>query len=202
MNRLDKEIMKAILMEKQSKYKINEYLKKELKDAEINVNYTTVWRHIATMEEDGLLDIIKTQDGRKTEIPKLTSKGLATLLIDGELEKKELKEIQRKVLVKLFKKKLPKEAEPMMDFMADVSSDALLGIRPKVNLKFFDEKWFYEASKHAFNESALKAVKKYRAKFEKEGIWATEKELEESPFEKMLSDLIEGKINSEELRRE
>jgi len=90
--------------------------------------------------------------------------------------------------------KLPISAEP---FMTDILSDSLLEIKPRVNLKFFDEKWFREVSRIAFKNSAVKAVEKCQAKFEKEGIWATEKELEENPppFEKLLKDFINGKIS-------
>ena len=83
-------------------------------------------------------------------MPKLTSKGLATLMIEGNLQKKEFLSVGRKIFEKYFKK-MPISTEP---FMTDVFSDTLLEIKPKVNLKFFDEKWFREVFNIAFNKSA------------------------------------------------
>lgn len=178
MDRLDKEIMKTILAEEQSIYSVNEVLKKKGEDA----NYATVWRHIKKMQKDSLLTVVEARrkngkaDQRKTEILKLTNKGLATLLIEGDLQKRELFFVGRRIFLKTYKK-LPISAKP---FFTDIFADSLLEIKPKVNLKFFDENWFREVSAITFNKVATKAVKKYQAKFEKEGIWATEKELQES----------------------
>lgn len=196
MDRLDKEILKAILTEEQSIYEIRENIK--------GSNYATVWRHIKKMRKEGLLTFSDAQrkngkpDKRKTMLPKLTNKGIATLLIDGDLQKEELFRIGRRVFLKTYKK-IPISAEP---FFTDIFSDSLLELKPKVNLKYFDEEWFLEISRDAWRKSAVKAVKKYQAKFEKEGIWATEKELRESDFFwECCKDTIERGIKSGELKR-
>lgn len=175
--------MKAILTEEKSMYGLEKAVK--------NSNYATVWRHVKSMRDNGLLRITKTPSKRKTEIPTLTPKGLATLLIEGDLQKEELSSIGRKSF-RIYFKKLPILAEP---FMTDILSDSLLEIKPKVNLKFFDEKWFREVLRIAWRNSAVKAIKKYRAKFEEKGIWATEKELQENPplLEKALEELMKSK---------
>jgi len=178
MDRLDREIMKTILAEEQSIYSVNKVLKKEGEKS----NYATVWRHIKKMQEGSLLTFVEARrkngkaDQRKTEMLKLTNKGIATLLIDGDLQEKELFSVGRKIFLKTYKK-VPLSAEP---FFTEVFADSLLELKPKVNLKFFDENWFREVSNITFNKTAKKAIKKYQAKFVKEGIWATEKELEES----------------------
>jgi len=192
-DRLDKEILKAILTEEQSIYEIRENIK--------GSNYATVWRHIKKMRKEGLLTFSDAQrkngkpDKRKTMLPKLTNKGIATLLIDGDLQKEELFRIGRRVFLKTYKK-IPISAEP---FFTDIFSDSLLELKPKVNLKFFDEEWFREISRHVWRKSAEKAVKKYRAKFEKEGIWATEKELQEHD---LIGKAIEESIKRGDLKRE
>jgi DNA-binding PadR family transcriptional regulator len=182
MNTLDREIMKAILIEEQSMYGIEQYLKKN----GMKSNYATVWRHIKRMQKENILTVTKPPrkngklDKRKTEIPTLTPKGLATLMIEGDLQREELFSVGRKSFEKYFTKKLPNSAEP---FMTDVFSDALLEMKPKVNLKFFDENWFREIYWISILESGKKAIKKYKEKFEKEGIWATDAELEKESAE-------------------
>lgn len=197
MDRLDKEILKAILTEEQSIYQIKEQIK--------GSNYATIWRHIKKMQKEGLLTVSEAQrkngkpDKRKTILPKLTNKGIATLLIDGDLQKEELFPIGQRIFLKTYKK-IPISAEP---FFTDVFSDSLLELKPKVNLKYFDEEWFREISRDVWKKSAEKAVKKYQAKFEKEGIWATETELQESDFFwEGIKDTIERGIKNGELKRE
>ena len=195
MDRLDREIMKTILAEAQSIYSVNEDLKKKGEDT----NYATVWRHIKKMRKNSLLTVVEARrkngkaDQRKTEILKLTNKGLATLLIEGDLQKEELFSVGRRIFLKTYKK-VPLSAEP---FFTEVFADSLLELKPKVNLKFFDEDWFREVSHIAFKKAATKAVKKYQAKFEKEGIWATEKELEESQ-DQFWSSFIEDLKSTED----
>lgn len=196
MDIIDKEILKAILTEEQSIYEIRAKIK--------GSNYTTVWRHIKKMKEDGLLTISEAQrkngktDKRGTRLPSLTNKGIATLLIDGDLQKEELFPIGRRIFLKTHRK-IPIKAEP---YFTDVFADSLVELKPKVNLNYFDEEWFREISRYVWEKSAYKAVKKHRAKFEKEGIWATEKELRESDiFGNALMDTIERGIKSGELER-
>ena len=174
MNRLD--ILKALLInEKSSIYK----LQKILKENRVSSNYTTVWRYVKRMQKEGLL--ITTQDLRKngksdereTEILDLSLKGLATVLIEGDLQEEELWIIGTKSLEKDFSKVEPSAKT----FMTDVFSDSLSALKPKVNLEFFDEKWFRDVYLDCILEACAKAKKKYQVEFEKEGIWETEKEI-------------------------
>jgi hypothetical protein len=188
MNSLDKEIMTSILTEKQSMYGLEKNLKKS--------NYATVWRHIKKMQKEGLLTIAKASrkngklDKRGTEKQILTPKGLATLVIEGDLQKGELMKIGMKIFEKEFSK-LETSAEP---FMTDVFSNALLKIKPKVNLKYFDENWFREIYWISILESGKEAIKKYKEKYQNKGIWATDAELE-----KETVDTFDRLMNGEHL---
>jgi len=181
MNRLEREILKALLInEKSSIYGLQKYLK----ESGIKSNYTTVWRYIKRMQKEGLL--ITTQDLRKngssdrreTEILDLSPKGLATALIEGDFQEKEL----RIAGIKIFqteKQKFSNILPSIEPFMTDIFSDSILELKPKVNLKFFDEEWFREIFRASILKACEKAMKKYHAKFEKEGIWDTKAEIEE-----------------------
>lgn len=187
MNRLDRAIMMAMLTSEQSMYGLEQTLKKKMKES----NYATVWRHIRKMQKEGLLTTVKVPrkngkfDKRGTEKPELTWKGIATILIEGDLQEKELGAMN--IFQDEFSK-IPISARP---FMMDVFCDALLEIKPKVNLKFFDEKYFRETYLNATIDASVKAVKKYRAKFEKEGIWATEEEMEEEA-DRLFKNVLNG----------
>lgn len=163
MDRLDREIMKTILAEEQSIYSVNEVLKKEGEKS----NYATVWRHIKKMHENGLLTVDKARrkngkaDQRKTEILNLTNKGLATLLIEGNLQEKELSSVGQKFFQRHFSGKLLTLINPVM---ASIFSDAMLRIKPRVNLKFFDEKYFDELLVTSFVESLVETLPKTKLK--------------------------------------
>jgi hypothetical protein len=135
MNRLDQEILKAILIDQKSKYGLEAYLKK----TGVKSNYTTVWRHINKMKKDGFLTIIKQLDKRRTEKPILTLKGMATLIIEGNLQKKELRSAIQKILQNKFSH-IPDIFWRMIPIEA--ITDIVLKIKPKVNLKYFDEEYF------------------------------------------------------------
>ncbi len=143
------------------------------------------------MQKDNLLTVIKAPrkngklDKRKTKIPTLTWKGIATILIEGDLQEKELGAMN------IFQDEFSKVPASARPFMKDIFCDALLDMKPKVNLKFFDEKYFRETYLNATLTASAKAVEKYRAKFEKEGIWATEKEMEEEA-EELFKNLLDG----------
>ena len=192
MNKLDREILKAILIEEKSMYSIEKYLSEN----GVKSNYATVWRHIKAMQKEGILSIARATringnlDKRRTELTKLTPKGLATLIIEGNIQKDELTKIGLKIFQKQFVK-MPNSAEP---FMIDVFSNALLKVKSKVNLKDFDENWFREIYWISILESGKEAIKKYRQKFEKEGIWATDAERE-----KEFEDIFDRLLNGEEL---
>lgn len=188
MNRLDREILKAVLTEEPSMYGIEKTIRKIKKKP----NYATVWRHIKKMQKNGLLTTIKASrkngklDKRQTEKQILTSKGLATLVIEGDLQKEDLTIIGMRIFQKQFKK-LQISAEP---FMTDIFSDALLKMKPKVNLKYFDENWFREIYRISILESAKEAIKKHKAKLQKKGVWATNAEIEkesEDDFNRLLN---------------
>ena len=123
-------------------------------------NYPTVRRHIKRLQKEKLLKTTRTlrkdgkPDNRKAESPELTSKGLATLIIEGDLEEAELKIAMVKTLQKDYTD-LPSTF--LGDTNADkIFADTLLKMRHKINLKFFDEKYFNEVLNVSFGESLFK----------------------------------------------
>jgi len=186
MNRLEKAILKALLSEKEASiYKLNKILKE--------ANYPTVWRYVKRMEKDGLIKISEKPDKRETKLISITSKGIATLLIEGDLTKEELEKSSNLFWSKMdWISKLPQTERLLtLKFLAEVWADSLLNLRPKINLKYFDEEWFGKI----WLEETLKALKKneekYRKTFEELGVWATEEERKKSLEEiiKLFEDL-------------
>ena len=171
MDRLDKEILKAVLFGDKSMYGLEKYLKEN----GVKSNYATVWRHIKRMQKENLLSITKSRrkngryDRRRTERPVFTSKGLATLLINGDLQKEELKHLGLKLLEKEELKDLPK---PLLRILPveDVFDSIVSKIRPRVNLEFFDEKYFDELFWTSFIEVAIEELPKIKFKGNKETI--------------------------------
>ena len=160
MNRLDRDIMIALLGSQQSMYG----LEKSLEDT----NYATVYRHIKSMQKNGLLSTTKVPrkngklDKRGTEKPELTTKGLATLIVDGDLKKEDLTKVMNKTLDKDY-------SDLPATFIAKTSVDeifpnTILRMRPKINLKYFDEKYFNETFNIALAESLFDALKKHDSK--------------------------------------
>ena len=157
MNRLEKNIMLALLGSQQSMYG----LEKSLEDT----NYATVYRHIKRMQKSGLLSTTKVPrkngklDKRGTEKPELTTKGLATLIIDGDLKKEDLTKVMNKTLAKDYSD-LPATfiARTNVD---EIFPNTILKMRPKINLKYFDEKYFNETFNIALAESLFDALKKH-----------------------------------------
>jgi len=158
MNRLDKEIMLVLLVPQQSMYG----LVKNLKDA----NYATVWRHIKRLQAEGLLTTAKASrkngkpDKRRTEIPELTTKGLATLLIKGDLQKEEIKLAGEKLLEQEFST-TPLQFKPYFD---EVLTNTLLKMKPKVNVEFFDEEYFKELMAVSLVQSLIDVLPKINVK--------------------------------------
>jgi hypothetical protein len=98
MDTLEKEILIALLGSHRSIYALEKSFGKS--------NYTTVRRHIKRFQKEKLLRTIRTlrkdgkPDNRKAESPELTPKGLATLLIEGDLKEEELKKAMTNTLQK------------------------------------------------------------------------------------------------------
>ena len=157
MNRLDRDIMLALLGSQQSMYG----LEKSLEDT----NYATVYRHIKSMQKIGLLSTTKVPrkngklDKRGTEKPELTTKGLATLIIDGDLKKEDLIKVMNKTLDKDYSD-LPATfiAKTNVD---EIFPNTILRMRPKINLKYFDEEYFNETFNIALAESLFDALRKH-----------------------------------------
>ena len=160
MNRLDRDIMLALLGSQQSMYG----LEKSLEDT----NYATVYRHIKSMQKIGLLSTTKVPrkngklDKRGTEKPELTTKGLATLIVDGDLKKEDLTKVMNKTLDKDYSD-LPATfiAKTNVD---EIFPNTILRMRPKINLKYFDEKYFNETFNISLAESLFDALKKHDSK--------------------------------------
>jgi DNA-binding PadR family transcriptional regulator len=160
MNRIDRDIMLALLGSQQSMYG----LEKSLEDT----NYATVYRHIKRMQKNGLLSTTKVPrkngklDKRGTEKPELTTKGLATLIIDGDLKKEDLTKVMNKTLNKDY-------SDVPATFIAktnvnEIFPNTILRMRPKINLKYFDEEYFNETFNIALAESLFDALKKHDSK--------------------------------------
>ena len=97
------------------------------------------------MKNDGLLAVTKPlrkdgkPDKRGTEKPILTPKGMATLIIDGNLQKEELISALRKLLQTGFTR-VPDIFWRIMPI--EPIADIVLKMKPKVNLNDFDEEYF------------------------------------------------------------
>jgi hypothetical protein len=157
MNTLDKEIMMALLGSQPSMYGLEKSLQGR--------NYPTVRRHIKKMQKNGLLSTTSVarkngkQDMRGTEKPELTMKGLATLIVDGDLEKKELIIAGKKVLQTEY-------SDLSEDFVQDTNvneifANTLLKMRHKINLKYFDEDYFNEVFNFSFAETLFNELNKH-----------------------------------------
>jgi hypothetical protein len=156
MNRIDKEILISLLSSKKSMYSIEKSLN--------GTNYPTVYRHIKKMQKEGLLKSQcgtrknGQQDARGTAKPELTAKGLAILIIDGDLQKDELIKVMEKELSKGYED-LPSSflSETHIDV---IFADTLLRMRHKINTKFFDENYFNRIFNISFAEALLEQIKK------------------------------------------
>ena len=166
------EILKTLLVLPQSSiYKLN----KSIKDS----TFSTVRRNIYKLKNDGLIKIGEPEKRKAMSII-LTLKGLATVLIDGNLTKEELI-IADRITLKKNNPKLSQEIFSIIEpYFSDISCDTLLELKPKVNLKYFDEKYFRKIYLDSTFKAIENAIEKYHIKFEKEGIWATETERQEA----------------------
>jgi DNA-binding PadR family transcriptional regulator len=159
-NRLDKEIMLSLLTTQQSIYGLVKNLK--------NTNYATVWRHIKKLQKEGLLTTSKASrkngksDKRRTEIPSLTIKGIATLLIKGDLQKDEIRLAVKKILEKDFSN-MPLPFKPYID---EIFTRAFIQMKPKVNLEFFDEEYFKELFATSFAEAFVEIAPEMNVKMD------------------------------------
>lgn len=61
---------------------------------------------------------------------------------------------------------------------AEVFSKSLLEIRPKINLKSFDEKWFNYIYHKTLRKNVGQAIGKNRDEFVKAGVWLSKEETE------------------------
>ena len=159
MDILDREILIALLGSHRSLYALE-------KSLEVS-SYPTIHRHTKELQEKELLIIRRGQlrkdgkiDQRKTGIPELTPKGLATLLIEGDLEEEELKRAVTKTLQKDFAL-LPPTFLGTSN-VDKIFSDTLLRMRPKINLKFFDENYFNEVFNVSLGQSILENFKDFK----------------------------------------
>lgn len=180
-NALPIEILKGLLVSPQpSMYK----LKKEIKGS----SFSTVRRNLYKLKEAGLVKI-GTPEERNAMGIELTPKGIATLLIDVDLKKEELVIIEKKTLQKMLSRLSPQAFSEIEPFMTETFSEALLAMKPKVNLKFFDEKYFLELYRDETWKAITKAIQKFQAEYEKKGIWATEEQRQKDADE-FFSDVF------------
>jgi len=171
----DRKIMIALLTPKNSMYKLEQTSR---------INYATVYRHVKKLQKIGLITTFQGRprkngkpDKRGAEKLELTPKGLATLLIDGDLQEEELIKVNEKIFQQDLENILPKKSLFMIKpVFAEVFSKSLLEIRPKINLKFFDEKWFNHIYYKTLDSNIARAIRKYHVEFEKEGVWLSKAE--------------------------
>jgi hypothetical protein len=151
MNILDREILIALLTSHRSIYALEKFLAES--------NYPSVNRYIKKLQEEKLISIKKGRkrkdgkpDKRNPMKPELTPKGLATLIIEGDLEEEELKKAMTKTLQRDYTS-LPPNFLGITN-VDKIFTDTLLKMKPKINLKFFDEKYFNQV----FNVSLGEAI--------------------------------------------
>lgn len=177
MNMLEIQILKTLLAkESLTKKGLSIYeLNKTLREAKVKTNYTTVWRHLKRMLKEKLIEIAE-KGKRKAQLLTITDKGIATYLLKGNPSKEELLQIGLEFHREFINKLKGKEAFLVKDILKEVFANSLLKIKPKVNLEFFDNKWFREVWVDATLESLNEAVKKYKTEFEKAEIWESKEE--------------------------
>jgi hypothetical protein len=215
---LQMEILKILIVSPQtSMYKLAKSIK--------GSTFSTIRRNIYRLRDIELLKVGEPEKRKAMKI-ELTSKGLATLLIDGDLQEKELRELNKEIFRKHYEERSSIKSDSQSDayalavfyddlltdkkhltskrylsliesYLEEIFVNSLLEIKPKVNLKFFDEEWFYEVYVKAIGNAVFKAREKYPIGFEKLGIWKslTEKERQEAikefeEFEKERQEAI------------
>ena len=123
----------------------------------------------------------------------LTDKGLATLLLEGDLEEEDLLRAGQRVLEIDEKKfKFPMEGW-FKRYIREAFKETLLAVRHKINLKYFDEKWFLKIFLETFFEIAEKVIEKQ----EREGVWKSDEE-----GIKMLEGLMQNFTKSDYFKTE
>jgi hypothetical protein len=138
--------------------------------------FSTVRRNILKLRDNKLLTIGEPKK-RKAMRLELTTKGLATLLLEGDLQDEELVKMNEKIFQNDFGNLLTKKAFFLLKpVFADVFSKSLLEIRPKYNLKFFDEKWFHHIYHKTLETNIARSSNRYHREFEKKGIWLSKEE--------------------------
>lgn len=167
MDIIDREILKAIFRQKESIYRAE-------KDNINGSSYATVWRHIQEMKNDKLITFVQAyrKDGqidkrKKKGKPTLTTKGVATLLIDGDLKKEELLSVGKELFLKYFGQKIFLIIQPLF---TEIFTDALMDIKPKVNLKYFDEDYFVEVFVTSLVESLIENMTKSNLKIDQKDL--------------------------------
>jgi DNA-binding PadR family transcriptional regulator len=155
MDRIDKEILIGLLGTQRSMYSLEKSI--------TGTNYATVYRHIKKMEKEGLISGVSgerkngAKDERGTTKPKITSKGLAKLIVEGDLKKDELVRALKRELVKNYGD-LPASfvSESHVD---EVYVNIFEKIKHKINLKYFDETYFDKTLTISLIESVFEAMK-------------------------------------------
>jgi len=167
MDTIDRKILKAIFTQKESIYRAE-------KDNINGSSYATVWRHIQKMENDKFITFVEAyrKDGeidkrKKKGKPTLTTKGVATLLIDGDLKKEELLSVGKGLFLTYFGQKIFLIIQPLF---TEIFSDALISVKPKVNLKYFNEDYFVEVLVQSFVESLIENSAKSNLKIDQKDL--------------------------------
>lgn len=75
--------------------------------------------------------------------------------------------------------------------MVEFFKNSLITMKPKINLKFFDEKWFNEIFLQSTIDAVSEVIKKNKERLVREGVWTSDEELEKSADE-LIRTLSEG----------
>lgn len=148
MNTIDNvAILKALLPESsRSIYVLRDELKEKLAEKNIEVNYPTLRRRINKLVDEGFINVEEgvrkngRVDQRGTKNLSLAFKGLVKLILEAELSESESRTIVNRVLGKPQYKKLEMaKKSSIQQISTDAIRKSFYELRPKVNLKYFDE---------------------------------------------------------------
>jgi hypothetical protein len=159
--KIDSEILRALLISpQQSVYNIQKNLKKTVQES----NYATVWRHVKKLNQQGLVIIEHDKlrkdgklDKRNPKKAGISPKGLATLIIEEDLTEDELRLLSLKILQEGFGSTVPPEFWEIIH-LEDLLATVLVKIKPKVNLRYFDQTYFMEIFSTSLFESMFEAL--------------------------------------------
>ena len=109
-------------------------------------SYRTMERHVLKLSEDGLIRKMRSNDARGTWNLKLTMKGLVFIILNAGLSDADVRKVFQRFLKGQGLRKLGVFSNPTLlgQLPVNVLRKALIDVRPKVNIDFYDEKYAME----------------------------------------------------------